>query len=480
MFEPFWQVDTTLTRTESGLGLGLAIVRSLVEAHGGTVRAESRGLGLGSCFIVELPRAMAANAENVQDVVKGESQITYGTRLDGRIRTGRGGAIRDRHCSNTDAYVPILTGARFVRFCSPKSAPRIRGHEGCCPETTHEHLSSGFPGGCATAGRPPGLHPDRRGDPRARHRGHHHVLLGSQRGGVPADTVWRPGPSRRGEPRQPSRVRDVADFTRHIRFGAADPRGVSRGPSRTSARAVTVAGAGVAERVQAAEVSGDLFSFLGVPVQLGRPLSAADAGTRVVVIGDDLWVKGLGSNPEVVGSMLSVDGDHYVVVGVAGRGFSFPQDSRVWLPLDTAASDRSVDVVARLEPGVSGARAETALSVASADTLTGLGDGAFRAIAVTTSLRLRMIGTKQRNMALFVLTAAGLVLLVACANLAGLLTAFVGARKREMAVRAAIGAGRLRLVRQLMTESVMLAVAGGTMGMLLAQWGVDVVRRHAR
>ena len=250
-------------------------------------------------------------------------------------------------------------------------------------------------------------------------------------------------------------------------------RGVFSGSVAYSARTVTVAGASVAERVQAAEVSGDVFSLLGVPVQLGRPLSPADAGTRVVVIGDDLWVRNLGSNPEVVGSILSVDGDQYVVVGVAGRGFSFPQDSRMWLPLDPAVSDRSVDVVARLEPGVAKARADTALSAASADAITGPGDGAGSAIG-TTSLRLRMIGTKQRNMALFVLTAAGLVLLVACANLAGLLTAFVGARKHEMAVRAAIGADRLRLVRQLMTESALLAVAGGTMGLLLAQWGVDL------
>ena len=85
-----------------------------------------------------------------------------------------------------------------------------------------------------------------------------------------------------------------------------------------------------------------------------------------------------------------------------------------------------------------------------------------------------MIGTKQRDMALFVLTAAGLVLLVACANLAGILTAYVGARKHEMAVRAAIGADRSRLVRQLMTESGVLAVAGGMMGLLLAQWGIDL------
>jgi predicted permease len=238
-------------------------------------------------------------------------------------------------------------------------------------------------------------------------------------------------------------------------------------------RAVTVAGTGVAERVQAAEVSGDLFSLLGVPVQMGRPLAAADAGARVVVIGSDLWVKGLGSNPDIVGAPLSIDGDNYVVVGVASRGFSFPEDSRLWLPLDAAAGDRPVDVVARLKPGVSGVQADATLATASAGTLPGGGDGADRA-AKTTPLRLLMIGTKQRDMALFVLTAAALVLLVACANLAGLLSAYVGVRKREMALRAAIGADRLRLVQQLMTASGMLAVGGGLLGLLLAQWGVDV------
>src|SRR4029453_7987014 len=94
-------------------------------------------------------------------------------------------------------------------------------------------------------------------------------------------------------------------------------RGVFSGSVAYSARAVTVAGTGVAERVQAAEVSGDLFSLLGVPVKIGRPLAAADNGTRVIVIGDDLWVRGLGSNPKVVGSTLSLDGDNYLVVGVA-------------------------------------------------------------------------------------------------------------------------------------------------------------------
>ena len=249
--------------------------------------------------------------------------------------------------------------------------------------------------------------------------------------------------------------------------------GVFSGSVAYDARAVTVTGAGVAERVQAAAVSGDVFSVLGVPVHMGRPLAATDAGTRVVVIGHGLWVDGLGSNPGVVGTTLSLDGDTHVVVGVARRGFSFPQDSRLWLPIDTASHDRPVDVVARLEPGVSSAQADATLATAAAGTLFGPGDGGQTA-AATASLRSRMIGTKQRDMALFVLTAAGLVLLVACANLAGILTAYVGARKHEMAVRAAIGAGRSRLVRQLITESGVLAVAGGMMGLLLAQWGIDL------
>jgi putative ABC transport system permease protein len=250
--------------------------------------------------------------------------------------------------------------------------------------------------------------------------------------------------------------------------------GVFSGAVAYDTRAVTVSGAGVAERVQAASLSNDVFALLGAPVQIGRPLAATDATTRVVVIGHDLWMDRLGSDPDVIGTTLSVDGIPYVVIGVARRGFSFPEDSRLWLPLDNTSQDRPVDVVARLGPGVSRAQADVTMGGAPAATVFGTGDAANVA-AVTTPLRSRMIGTKQRDMALFVLTAAGLVLLVACANLAGLLTAYVGARRREMALRAAVGAGRMRLVRQLMTESGMLAIAGGLIGLLLAQWGVDLL-----
>jgi putative ABC transport system permease protein len=241
-------------------------------------------------------------------------------------------------------------------------------------------------------------------------------------------------------------------------------RGTFSGAAAYGVHVATVAGAGVAQQVQVATIAGDLFSLLGVPLQRGRPLAATDAGTRVAIVSDDLWVRSLGSNPDVVGMTLSLDGETHVIVGVAGRGFSFPGDSRVWVPLGRTAGTQPVDVVARLEPGVSAAQAD----VTSAAAFGG------ESVAVTTPLRNAMIGGKQREMASFVLAAAALVLLLACANLAGLLAAHVGERKYEMALRAAIGADRLRLVRQLMTESAMLAVAGGIVGLILAEWGVDL------
>ena len=267
-------------------------------------------------------------------------------------------------------------------------------------------------------------------------------------------------------------VRSLLSLTE---FDALHEAGAVSGSAAYVPRAATLSGASLAERVQAAEVSGDLFAVLGVPVEIGRPLAVTDAGTRVAVISDSVWVRAFGSSPDVVGASVSVDGDSFVIVGVARRGFSFPQDARIWLPLADRSGDRRVEVVARLEAGVSPAQADGLVGTVSERPTSAAGRSAAAAewTARTMPLRVAMLGTKQRDMSLFVLTAAGLVLLVACANLAGLLTASVAARQHEMAVRSAIGADRFRLVRQLMTESGLLAIVGGGLGVLFAQWGVD-------
>ncbi|HEY1304829.1 MAG TPA: ABC transporter permease [Vicinamibacterales bacterium] len=252
-------------------------------------------------------------------------------------------------------------------------------------------------------------------------------------------------------------------------------RGVFSGYAAYVPETVTVAAAGTAERVPAGEITGDIFSVLGVPVQMGRPILPADAGSRVAVVGNEYAARVFGSAADALGTTILVNGDAHVVVGVTRAGFSFPEDSRVWLPLAVTAPDRTVVVIARMQPGVSAAEADAAARAASAGVSIAPAAAERRDWMVATApLREIMIGTKQRDMALFIIAAAALVLLIACANLAGLLTAHLSARKHEIAVRAAIGARRLRIVQQLMTESVMLALAGGMLGVLLAEWGVAV------
>lgn len=249
---------------------------------------------------------------------------------------------------------------------------------------------------------------------------------------------------------------------------------------------VNLTGSGVQPlRLSEARVGAEFFEVLGVRPQLGRFFAAnEDAGDapRVAVISDALWRSRFGADPGVVGRSVSLDDVQYTVVGVAEAGLRFPSRPDVWVPyafqnyeLDPESRGaHSLSGIARVKPGVpvASASAELAgiakrLEAKFPDSNTGFGAGAI-------PLRDHLVGD-VRPALLAMLGAVGLVLLIACANVANLLLVRAAAREPEIAVRTALGAGNGRIVRQLVTESVLLAVAGAALGVVLASWTVSAV-----
>ena len=253
-------------------------------------------------------------------------------------------------------------------------------------------------------------------------------------------------------------------------------------------------GDGEPERLTGQAVTPNLFSVLGADAARGRTFAEDEArpgGPKVAVLSDGLWRRRFASDPNIVGRQITLNDQPYQVVGVMPPGFSFGRElggpgPDLWGPLAFTPDDLSTNrltseylsVIGRLKPGVSAEQAQAELDSIAADLRRQYMPGADESNwgLLLTRFDESIVGDIRKSLyILFV--AVGFVLLIACANVANLMLARSAVRQKEVAVRTALGASRLRIVRQLLTESILLSLVGGALGLLLAMWGVDVLMK---
>ena len=233
------------------------------------------------------------------------------------------------------------------------------------------------------------------------------------------------------------------------------------------------------EQVKGIRVSYEYFHLLGVPLTQGRPFTAEEdrpRGPQVAIVSFGLWQRRFGGSPDLVGKPLLLGGEPYTVIGIIGPDFAPDPEADIWLPFQADPNSTNgayfFRAAARLKPGVTLDQAKAALDVAAVEFKRKF-PNAMGAKNSFTAEPLAETMVKNIRPTLFILLGAvGFVLLIACANVANLLLARAGSRAREIAIRSAIGAGRARIVRQLLTESVLLAGIGGVIGLLIGVAGV--------
>jgi putative ABC transport system permease protein len=242
---------------------------------------------------------------------------------------------------------------------------------------------------------------------------------------------------------------------------------------------VNLTGHGDPQRVDGAEVTWPFFSVLNATPRMGRGFLESDAasGAPVIIVGDGFWRRELGKRPDAVGAKIQMDGTEYTVVGIAPADVALPRRAEFWRPLVFTADNLAsrsrgaqwVSAVGRLKPGIGLEQANSAMAIVASRLAEQFPLNNKDRLMTATPLHEQIV-RDVRPALLVLLGAVMLVLLIACVNVANLLLARAYGRAREVAVRAALGAGRRRLIQQFLAESLVLGIAGGAAGLLVAFW----------